>query len=235
MFGARRGQHRLSSELAFQLDREGERGFGFQVRPFEIRCGSAEGPDALLGGSFAIFEIAAVDAGGAAEAVGVQPLDILLVLLLSLSPTLRLSVLLSRPSPSLSGSFVAGQFHSSDHQSGWWEQEVAGKSVRGASPEELVKSLESARQGQPWRVMRVALPAGATEDGERMKVVLRAYQECAATLVQSRWRARIQALRIPRAAMSLYGDPPPSTENRRESQLERRKSGLHQRDNHHGP
>ena len=91
MFGARRGQHRLSSELTFQLDREGERGFGFQVRPFEIRCGSAEGPDALLGGSFAIFEIAAVDAGGAAEAVGVQPLDILLVLLLSLSdsPSLR--------------------------------------------------------------------------------------------------------------------------------------------------
>ena len=81
MFGVRRARHRLSSELTFQLDREHGRGFGFQVRPFEIRCESVEGPNAVLGGSFAIFEIAAVDAGGAAEAVGVQPLDILLVLL----------------------------------------------------------------------------------------------------------------------------------------------------------
>ena len=95
----------------------------------------------MLGGEFTIFEVAAVEEGGAAAAAGVQPLDILLV--------------------------------------------VAGKSVRGASPEYLVKCLESAEDGQLWRVMRVPVPTAVTHAGQRMKAVLRAYQECAATLVQS--------------------------------------------------
>ena len=145
----RRQETTLSLQFTARLAKSATGTFGLQVRPFDIRAGSSGCVGSLLSGTFTIFEVAAVDEGGPAEAAGVQALDVLL--------------------------------------------EVAGTSVRNAGPDELVAALQNAAPGESWRFIRVKTQGdGVVEPPakERMETVLRAYQETAATLVQSRWRAR---------------------------------------------